>query len=1130
MDYRILGPLEVRDGGGLVALGGGKQRALLAILVLHRNEVVSADRLIDDLWGESPPASALRTLQAYVSRLRKVLGVDGALSATDGNPADGSANGALLTRGHGYLLRVAPGELDVDRFSALIEEGRNALAASKPEEAARILREGLGLWRGPPLADFAYEPFAQAPIAQLEELQLGALEERVQADLALGLDRELVGELRDLVARHPLRERLRGQLMLALYRSGRQAEALEVYQEFRRALSEQLGLDPGPSLQQLELAIHARDPSLDLEAGGLGTDGAPVAAAASAPGAATGKRRRLAAGGLGLVLAIAAAVLALTAGGGSGQGVSVIAADAVGAINPSSDTVGAVVPTGSAPSGIAAGAGALWVSNYNAGTVSRIDPRTGSLVQTITAAETPSGIAVGAGAVWVANYIVGTVSRIAPTVDRVVDTIPVGNAPSGVAVGFGSVWVTNSSDGTLTRINAVTDIPGEPIAIGGDPTDVAVGFDAVWVSDGADGRVLQIDPHTNQEIASIDVGTGPSAIAVGDGSVWVANTLDGNVSRINPQTSEVAATIPVGDGPDAVAAGAGGVWVANEFGNGVARIDPATDTVARTVAVGNPPTGLAIANGRVWAGVQASAAVHHGGTLILLQNAPFGSIDPSQPGSIAAILTLVMTNDGLTAFERVGGSDGDTVVPDLAVSLPTPTDGGRTYTFQLRPGIRYSNGQPVRPEDFLRAVERAVGFGDTYEFGNIVGASACAAHASPCDLPEGIVTDDAHNTVTFHLVHPDPDFLAKLACCEAAAVPAGTPFHDIGSHPLPATGPYEVAADTPRQIVLVRNPYFHEWSHAAQPDGYPDRIVWRIGASVPAEVSEVEHGQADYTLDPPPPGELAAIATQRPGQLHVTLDDVTIALGLNTSVAPFNDVRVRRALSYAVDRRRLARLLGQDSRPTCQALPPDVLGYQPYCPYTLDPSRNGAWSTPDLATARRLVAASRTRGTPVTIFSGPGYMTPDFTPAAQYLASVLDRLGYPTRVKTFTSAYKMYQEMYDPRAKAQALDMVNVPGFPRPSQFLGPTSTSCEARAQDSNLYQFCDPTFDQTVRSALAAQAAGSPTAAALWAKADRQFTDQAAQVDLVIPSITDFVSSRVGNYEYNPQLGVLLDQLWVR
>src|SRR6478672_7012480 len=266
MDYRILGPLEARDRDRSLGLGGEKQRALLAILLLHRNEVVSADRLIDDLWGESPPASALPTLRAYVSRLRKAVAADDASSRPVGDSLIASRDGVLVTEGHGYRLEVAPGELDLERFSEMAERGRNALAAGQPEQAARVLREALKLWRGPPLAEFAYEPFAQAAIAHLEELRLAAIEDRVEADLALGHARELVGELRDLVARHPLRERLRGQLMLALYQCGRQAEALETYQEFRQKLSEELGLEPGPSLRQLELAVLARDQALDPQA------------------------------------------------------------------------------------------------------------------------------------------------------------------------------------------------------------------------------------------------------------------------------------------------------------------------------------------------------------------------------------------------------------------------------------------------------------------------------------------------------------------------------------------------------------------------------------------------------------------------------------------------------------------------------------------------------------------------------------------------------------------------------------------------------------------------------------------------------------------------------------------------
>lgn len=264
MDYRILGPLEVRDGSRRLVLGGERQRAVLAILLLHRNEVVSADRLIDGLWGEAPPAGARRTLRAYVSKLRRAMVANGATPAVDQGADREPGDGVLMTRGHGYVLEVLPGELDIDRFAEAAERGRDALATGRSADAARLLREALALWSGPPLAEFSYEGFAQSAIAQLEELHLAAVEERVEADLVLGEARELVGELRDLVARHPLRERLRGELMLALYRSGRQAEALDVYRGFRVQLAQELGLDPGPQLRALELQILEHAPSLDL--------------------------------------------------------------------------------------------------------------------------------------------------------------------------------------------------------------------------------------------------------------------------------------------------------------------------------------------------------------------------------------------------------------------------------------------------------------------------------------------------------------------------------------------------------------------------------------------------------------------------------------------------------------------------------------------------------------------------------------------------------------------------------------------------------------------------------------------------------------------------------------------------
>ena len=247
MDFRILGPVEVRAQGRPLAVPGGRQRALLALLLLRAGQPVSRDRLIADLWGERPPAGAVKTVQAVVSRLRRALG--------------GEAS-RLVTGAAGYRLRVEPDELDLARFERLCEDGRRALAAGRPGRAAARLHAALEEWRGPALADVAFEPFAPPEVARLEELRAAAVEDRVEADLALGRGVELVAELEVLVAREPLRERLHGQLMLALYRAGRQGEALDAYRDAVRTLDAELGLRPGPELDRLQQAILAQDPTL----------------------------------------------------------------------------------------------------------------------------------------------------------------------------------------------------------------------------------------------------------------------------------------------------------------------------------------------------------------------------------------------------------------------------------------------------------------------------------------------------------------------------------------------------------------------------------------------------------------------------------------------------------------------------------------------------------------------------------------------------------------------------------------------------------------------------------------------------------------------------------------------------
>jgi DNA-binding SARP family transcriptional activator len=242
LEFRILGPLEVADGGELLHLSGQKQRALLALLLLEANRAVSTDRIMDALWGEQPPKTAVTSLQNFVSQLRKLLGPD-----------------LLVTKAPGYQLRIAPEQLDLERFVRLVGEAR----AEPAEERAAKLRRALGLWRGPPLADLGFEAFAQSEIGRLDELRLAAQEDRVEAELETGRHADLVGELESLAEQHPQRERLRSQLMLALYRSGRQAEALQIYHETRRILIDELGIEPSATLQQLHGAILRQDPGLE---------------------------------------------------------------------------------------------------------------------------------------------------------------------------------------------------------------------------------------------------------------------------------------------------------------------------------------------------------------------------------------------------------------------------------------------------------------------------------------------------------------------------------------------------------------------------------------------------------------------------------------------------------------------------------------------------------------------------------------------------------------------------------------------------------------------------------------------------------------------------------------------------
>jgi YVTN family beta-propeller protein len=567
MEFRILGPLEVVRDGRVVPLGTGRQLALVAALLLHRNEVVSVDRLVDELWDGSPPPTAAKIVRNNISLLRKELGE------------------RLVTRPPGYLLRVEPGELDSERLGQAVAHG-----------GLDELNDALALWRGPPLSEFTYERFAESEIARLEELRLSAIEARIDLQLAGGLGARVLPELESLARQHPLRERLQGQLMLALYRAGRQAEALEAYRRARQALDGQLGVEPGPALRELERQILNQDPSL----------GAPAARSSST--LRERAARPVVAGVAAAALLLAAAIAAWIWMRDSGDGL-VVPPNYVGVIDPDRGEVTNAVPVGIRPGPVAAGAGSIWVGNVDDRSLTRIDARRREAVATVGLDErTPTGLAVDESAVWVAHGISGELTRVRPRF-RLETTLAVTSPPRGAPYGSvatgGGVWALYG-DSTLALVQPDGSRVLRSTLTGASSSAIAVGAGSIWVANAGDSTVQRFNPTTFElgPIGEITVGRRPVAVAFGHGALWVASSADDNVARIDPRTNAVVDVISVGDRPAAVAVGLDDVWVANAGDGTVTRIDPRTNDVTDVIETGNRPSGIAIGAGLVWVSVQ----------------------------------------------------------------------------------------------------------------------------------------------------------------------------------------------------------------------------------------------------------------------------------------------------------------------------------------------------------------------------------------------------------------------------------------------------------------------------------------------------------------------------------------------
>jgi YVTN family beta-propeller protein len=852
--------------------------------------------------------------------------------------------------------------------------------------------------------------------------------------------------------------------------------------------------------------------------------------------------------GIVVALALGATIFVLRRGGET-----TIAAGGVGLLSPSGDLEGAT-EVGELPRGMARGAGSLWVADQAKGSLVRVDPSTFLVQERIPVGIGATGVAIVDGFVWVTNIEERTVSVVDPDAGRVVQTIGVGNGPSGIAAGLDRVWVTNSVDATVSEIDAADGKVVGRYPVGERPVAAAVASGAVWVVNTSEGTVSRVVPGEG-ETARIPVGRGPAAITFAFGSLWVANAGDGTVTTIDPATGSVTGTERVGRDPVALASGGDAMWVASARDRAVARIDPETTQVTDTYDVGNEPRTLTGSESGLWIGAEASPDTHRGGTLRLVTEGAF-SIDPHHPDAVSTTV-LASTYDGLVTFRKAGGAAGATVVPDLAVSLPVPTDGGRTYTFTLRDGIRFSDGHALAPDDVVATVERVL-LGNGYSrfyFTDLVGASTCTPKdPAACDLSKGVVADGEAGTVTFHLVRPAPDLLKALATPWSAIVPAGTPI-ELEGEPIPATGPYMIGElSDDGSLVLERNPSFEEWSTDAQPAAFADRVEIQVGPDQREQVAMVERGEADVGLDGVPTDLVEELERRASDQMIITPLGGVGALALNTATYPFELQDARMAVAYALDRAELSRVWSEvaanaDSRtvselsqPACQILPPSTPGYAPHCPFTkpgADPA--GTWAGPDLARALQLVERSGTAGAEVEIA-----MTPCLEPIADEVTATLRDLGYRIDLETDGPLRRPDSDCwFGPLSPDEDVSFTGwVADYPSPAQFLvpllsctidgtpygGTVVTGAGVGGFSFNASNFCDRDLDRRMQRALDVQLTDPHAAARAFEAVEHDLVDQAPLVPVGNGVDIRLVSKRVRNIEISPQIFLIVSQVWVR
>jgi peptide/nickel transport system substrate-binding protein len=813
----------------------------------------------------------------------------------------------------------------------------------------------------------------------------------------------------------------------------------------------------------------------------------------------------------------------------SGSAASTVRAapNSLAAIDTGNNQIVGGVTVGSRPGAVTFGSGSLWVTNLDDQTVSRIDPTTLHTLRVIPVAGTPMGIAASGGRIWVIESHQNpgpgqaTSSVLAVPVDPGFDQpgtgVPIANVdptgPAAIAAQGGSVWVAPSA-GLLTRLDATTGRKVRHLDPNASPAGIAIGEGAIWLSDTEANNVVRVDP--TGLLTPIPVGHAPTRITVGAGSVWVVDSLDDAVVRIDPTAGSPTARIPVGQSPAGIAFGAGSVWVANSGDGTVTRIDPHTDKVQATITVGGSPQALTVAAGRVWVAVDArSIAPPQGGsggtTLRMTSSSDVSSLDPAVPGGALAEPLLYATCAQLVNYPDKSGPAGSQLTAEVAQSLPTRSADGRTYTFTIRRGFSFSppSHQPVTAQTFKYSIERTLSptihSWVAPSLGDIVGARAYIA--GKASHIAGVVA--RADKLTIRLLAPAPDFLARLALPAFCAVPTNTPV-STNVHRIPSAGPYYVTSDTPGQgIVLTRNPNYR----GSRPAHFA-RIEVAGGIPPQRAAAEIQAGTADYTplgLETNSttvaglasrlaarygPGSVAAARGRQ--QYFITPGLQLDYFILNTHRALFSDVRMRRAVNYAIDRRALARLGDAfqplPERPTDHYLPPVMPGFRDAQVYPM---------TPDVAKARTL-AHGRSRGRTAVLYTCDSYPCPQ---QAQIITTDLAAIDLKVQVKVLPSA-KLFDRA---RTSGESFDLAWegwVPDYLDPQAML---TSILEDRS--------VSPTFDdrRSQRDLVKAARLSGPERYLTYGKLDLDLARNSAPLAAFgnLPN-NDFFSARIGCQTY--------------